>query len=179
MNTGPANHYEAAFESWLGERRIPFTAINQTRRPARGAEELKSFDFLLWPGSAHPVPAEIKGRTFHGTSLAGLRGLDCWTTAEDIEALRCWQHLFRHERPGCRGVFVFVFRLEQADVDPDGREVFIWNDRRYVFFAIEADAYLARCRRRSRQWRTVTLGADDFREIAVSLEEYIETVRIP
>lgn len=178
MNAGQVNHYEAAFESWLGERRIPFAAINQTKRLVAADRELKSFDFLLWPGSDHPVLAEVKGRTFHGVTLSGLRGLDCWTTAEDIEALLRWQHLFRQERPGCRGVFVFVFGLEQVDVDADGREVFAMNGRRYVFFAIEADAYLARCRQRSPQWQTVTLGADDFREIAVPLEEFIETVQV-
>ena len=178
MHQGQANHYETAFESWLGERRIPYAPINQTKRLTAGGEDLKSFDFLLWPGTAHPVPSEVKGRTFHGTSLAGLRGLDCWTTAEDIEALRKWQELFRQEHPGCRGVFVFAFRLEQVDVDPDGREVYVLDGRRYVFFAVEADAYLARCRQRSPQWQTVTLGAEDFREIAVPLERFIETAEV-
>jgi len=176
MNTGQTNHYEAAFESWLGERRIPFTPINQTRRLVVGEQELKSFDFLLWPGSAHPVLAEVKGRTFSGMSLEGLRGLDCWTTAEDIQALEQWQELFRQEHAGCRGMFVFVFRLAKVDVDPDGMEIFVLDGRRYVFFAVEADAYLVRCKQRSPQWQTVTLGADDFRRIAVPLEQFIETV---
>jgi len=176
MQTAKANHYEAAFESWLTERRIPFAAIHQTRRLTAGEETLKSFDFLLWPGTAHPVPAEVKGRTFGGVSLAGLRGLDCWTTAEDVRGLRRWERLFRQTHAGGRAVFVFVFRLRQVDVDADGLDIFTWDGWRYVFFAAEARAYLACCRVRSPRWRTVTLGAEDFRRIAVPLEDFIETI---
>jgi hypothetical protein len=124
------------------------------------------------------ILAEVKGRTFKGGSFAGLGGLDCWTTAEDVEALLKWEELFRGQHACCRSMFVFAFRLEQADVDSDGLEIFTCDDRRYVFFALEAAAYHKRCRRRSPQWRTVTLCADDFRSIAVPLREFIETARV-
>jgi hypothetical protein len=178
MKPSQANHYEAAFAQWLDERRIPYVPINQTKRLTAGDEEIKSFDFLLWPGSAHPVAAEVKGRTFGGTSLAGLRGLDCWTTAEDIEALLRWQGLFRQEHPGGRGVFVFAFQLKQVDVDTDGMDLFVYDGRRYVFFAAEADLYQRYSKRRSPQWRTVTLGAEDFRRIAVPLERFVEQAAV-
>jgi len=176
MDTGQANHYEVAFESWLGEARIPFVPINQTRRLAVADQDLKSFDFLLWPDTSHPVLAEVKGRTFSGRSLAGLRGLDCWTTAEDTEDLLRWQELFRPGHPDCRGVFVFAFRLEQVDVAADGLETYTQDNRRYVFFAVEADAYLEYRKQRSPKWQTVTLGVKDFRKIAIPLHQYMETV---
>lgn len=176
MQTAQTNHYEAAFADWLAERRIPYVPISQMRRLETADGQIKSFDFLLWPRSPHPALAEVKGRTFRGVSLAGLRGLDCWITDEDIGALQRWQELFRPEHPGCRGVFVFIFQLEHVDVDTDGLELFTADGRRYVFFAVEADLYRSRSKRRSPRWRTVTLAAEDFRRIAVPMDRFVETV---
>jgi len=174
MKPEQTNHYEAAFALWLRERRIPYAPIQQARRWEADGEGIKSFDFLLWPGSPHPVAAEVKGRTFAGASLAGLRGLDCWTTAEDIEALLRWQEIFQQDRPQGRAVFVFAFQLKQADVDADGLDLFDYDGRRYVFFAVEADQYRQYSKRRSPRWQTVTLGAEDFRKIATPLERFVE-----
>src|SRR5262245_31489821 len=53
------NHYEAAFEAYLQQRRIPYVAVDETRRSAAvgvttadpdEAATLKSLDFIVSPG---------------------------------------------------------------------------------------------------------------------------------
>ena len=86
MNTAHSNHYEAAFESWLGENHIPFVSINQTRRLAVADQDLKSFDFLLWPDTPHPLLAEVKGRTFIGRSMERPVTMPFLESMENLEA---------------------------------------------------------------------------------------------
>jgi len=178
MNPEAVNHYERAFARWLGENRIPFVPIDQSRRPVLPEGHTKSFDFLLCPDGPRRVLAEVKGRTFRGVSLAGRRGLDCWITAEDARAMKTWRRLFESRRTSDRAVFVFAFRLGRIDVDPDGLSVFEFENQRYVFFVIRASDYLRRMKLRSPRWRTVTLSAGDVRRFCVSLDDFMKEVCI-
>ncbi len=173
--TESPNAYEAAFESWLAERRISYRAVPQGRRTVPERPD-KRFDYLLCPEGTMPILAEVKGRTFEGESLVGRRGLDGWTTREDLQGLQQWKEMFVQYYPGCRAVFVFVFCLQQPDVDADGLEIFVQDGRRYVFLAVEADEYRAFARQRSPRWKTVTLKAEDFRRCAVPFEGYLEKI---
>jgi len=123
-----------------------------------------------------PILAEVKGRTFEGESLVGRRGLDGWTTQQDLQALQQWEDVFVRHYPGSRAVFVFVFCLKQPDVDTDGLEVFAKDGRRFVFLAVEAGVYRTFAVQRSPRWKTVTLKAEDFRRCALPLEVYLEKI---
>jgi hypothetical protein len=70
-------------------------------------------------------------------------------------------------------VFVFAYRVAQADVDFDGHEPLAFGPDRYVFFCLRLDDY-ARCMKsRSRRWRTVALVAADFRRYAQPLGAFL------
>jgi len=175
------NHYERAFENWLVDNRIQYIAIDDQKRAAFGRSKIKSFDFLLYPhnqqSSSHPatarsavtraIIAEVKGRLFKGTGFAKLAGFECWVTAEDIDGLTKWQGVFG---PGHKAVFVFAYKIENIDVDFDGREVYDFDANRYVFFAVKLDDYREFMKRRSPKWQTVTLPADKFRQCAVQMQ---------
>jgi len=89
MKSDQANLYEQAFECFLTENKIPFIWVDQSKRPEFFESSVKNFDFLLHPDSQSPILVELKGRTFKGDSLAGLKGLDGWATFEDVQAARC------------------------------------------------------------------------------------------
>ena len=63
------HHYEAAFEGYLRQRRIPYVAVDEAKKsllpgsPAGvgGVRALKSFDFVLY-GQGNNLLAEVKGR---------------------------------------------------------------------------------------------------------------------
>jgi len=170
MKSFPLNHYEQAFENWLIDNRIQYISIDERKRAAFGRLKIKSFDFLLYPRNQKIIIAEVKGRKFKGTSFAKLAGFECWVTTEDVEGLTMWQGIFG---PSHIVVFVFAYRIENIDVDFDGRGVFDFDGSRYVFFAVKLDDYRRFMKRRSPKWQTVTLPADKFRQCAIQMQELL------
>ncbi len=164
------NHYERAFENWLLDHRIPYVRSDEHRRLGPSGESVKNFDFLLRPRPGRHVIVEVKGRTFDGTTLADLTGLECWVTTDDIASLQLWNQALG---PNHEAVFVFVYRVTRVDVDFDGHEPLGFDSDRYVFFCVPLDDYLRHRKGRSPKWHTVTLSADDFRRCATSLSAFL------
>ncbi len=163
------NHYERAFESWLIDHRVEYVAEYQHERAVIGDVDVKSFDFLLHPRS-RPVIVEVKGRKFRGTSLEKMAGFECWVTVEDVDGLLKWQKVLG---AGYRAVFVFAYKMENVDVDFNGRDVLEYDANTYLFFCVTLEDYRKFMKRRSPKWRTVTLPADKFRQCAMPLGEYL------
>jgi hypothetical protein len=172
MDNHQVNHYEKAFENWLIDNCVKFTAIDQSKRAAFGKVKLKSFDFLLYRKNEPVIIAEVKGRIFKGTTFEKLRRFECWVLADDVEGLLQWQNVFGK---GHEAYFIFAYDIENIDVDFDGRAVYESAGRRYAFSAIKLDDYRKFMKLRSPKWRTVTLGADDFRRCAIDLENLLMT----
>lgn len=164
------NHYERAFGNWLIDNHIQYIAVDEQKRAAFGRSKIKSFDYLLYPRNQQIIVAEVKGRKFKGTSFAKLAGFECWVTADDVDGLARWQQVFG---PDHTAVFVFAYRIENIDVDFDGREVYDFVQDRYVFFAVKLDDYRRFMKRRSPKWQTVTLPADKFRQCAVQMQNLL------
>lgn len=164
------NHYERAFENWLIDNHIRYVAVDEHKKTASGRSKIKNFDFLLYPANQQPVIAEVKGRSFEGTTLAKLTGLESWVTSDDIDGLAHWQQVFG---PGHTAVFVFAYRIKNVDVDFDGRDFYDYAGRRYIFFAVKLEDYRRFMTRRSPKWKTVTLPADDFRRCAVQMQQLL------
>ena len=173
MQADQTNEYEQAFASFLTENKIPFVWVDQSTRPQFQDATVKNFDFLLYPDSQCPVLVELKGRTFKGDSLAGLKGLDGWATFEDVQALSQWLARLCSDYPASQAFFVFAFRFANIDVETDGRAIYDYAGRQYLFLAIPLEKYAAAMKIRSPKWQTVTLPADDFRQAVVSLNEII------
>jgi len=170
MKDFPPNHYELAFENWLIDNRIQYTAVDESKRTAFARCRIKSFDFLLYPHNGQTIITEVKGRLFKAASLARLTGLECWVTAEDVNGLIMWQRVFG---TGCQVIFVFAYKVEKIDVDFDGRRFYDFDANRYIFFAVKLDEYRKFMKSRSPKWRTVTLPADKFRRCAVQIDELL------
>ncbi len=166
MREHPAHRYEQAFASWLTDQGVEFVRADDHHRPGCLGVTVKTFDFLLHARNGRRVIAEVKGRTYRGTRLIGLKGLDCWVTLDDVNGLLLWQEALGTDYVAA---FVFAYRVAQVDVDTDGREAFGFGPDRYLFFAVRATDYSRCMKRRSPKWRTVTLAAEDFRRCAVDL----------
>jgi hypothetical protein len=164
MESSP-NHYERAFENWLIDHHVAYVRPDAHKRPGPSRRSVKNFDFLLYP-PGRKVIVEVKGRTFRGATLAGLRGLECWVTADDIKSLQTWRDALG---PDHEAVLVFAYRVASVDVDFDGREAFHCRGDTYVFLSISLDDYCRHMTRRSPKWRTMTLPAGQFRRCATDL----------
>lgn len=170
MRDIPANHYERAFENWLIDNHVKYVSMDEHKRAVFDQTEIKTFDFLLYLSDGRIIIAEVKGRSFKGTSLANLAGMECWVTTEDVDGLAAWQQAFDE---GHKAFFVFAYRIENIDVDFDGRDVFDFDNNKYLFFAVGLDDYVKFMKRRSPKWKTVTLPADKFRSCARDVRELL------
>lgn len=162
MRDAADNHYERAFEHWLIDHQIQYVRADEHKRLGPAPRSVKNFDFLLTCISGRQMIVEVKGRTFKGTSVAELKGFECWVTRDDIRGLQMWQHALGHP-----AAIVFAYRVVNVDVDFDGRETLTVGQDRYLFLAVFVDDYAAHMKRRSPKWRTVTLPAEVFRNLAV------------
>ena len=164
------NHYERAFENWLIDNHIQYISGEEHKKAAFKSLKVKSFDFLLYPPNQKIIIAEVKGRRFKGTSFAKLAGFECWVTAEDIAGLTSWQEIFGQ---GHQAVFVFAYRIENIDVDFDGRDVYDFDENKYIFFAVKLDDYREFMKGRSPKWQTLMLPADKFRQCAIQMQKIL------
>ncbi len=174
QNAGIA--YERAFAGWLGEHKAAWQAVDQSRRKRIARRRIKSFDFAFCADGRSLTLADVKGRIFRGDSLAGKKGLQCWVTQEDVEGLARWQEQL-NRKVDTEAVFVFAYRLEQADIDADGMNIYEYEDNRYVFLAVRLEDYRQACRPRSRRWNTVFLSTEQFRHLAVPAETLLTSIR--
>ena len=164
------NHYERAFENWLIDNHIEYVPAGDQHKPVFEQSSLKSFDFLLCPSSGKKIIAEVKGRHFKGTTLAGLSRLECWVTTEDVDGLAAWQKTLGDDYDSA---FIFAYRFQNIDVDFDGREIFDFNEDKYLFLAVRFADYVKYMKQRSPKWKTVTLAADKFRQCARPITDLI------
>lgn len=171
------NQYEQAFDGWLIDNGFQYVAVDQQKRKILARSSIKTFDFLLYPPAGKLIVAELKGRKFKGSALTNMTGLECWVGIEDIRGLTQWEHVFDDPGAGAgaragagagaEAFFIFAYELENVDVDTDGREVYYFNDRRYMFLAISLSHYRAFMTDRSPSWQTVTMPAAKFRQFAI------------
>ena len=168
MRDATDNHYERAFEHWLIDHRIQYIRADEHKRLGPSRQSVKNFDFLLTAASGKQVIVEVKGRTFKGTSVADLKGFECWVTRDDVRSLQTWQEALDHP-----AAIVFAYRVVNVDVDFDGREILLVGEDRYLFLAVRVSDYAEHMKRRSPKWRTVTLPAVAFRELAVDPESLL------
>ena len=173
MQSEQPNIYEQVFACWLTENHIPFVDVDQSKRFSHPQQDIKNFDVLIRPDSDSPLLVEVKGRTFHGSSLAGLKALDGWVTFEDVQSLSYWRDCFQSQKPDTQAIFVFVFCLEQIDIETDGHPVYDFDNRRFLLLAVPLEHYRACMKQRSPRWQTVTVSAEDFRQYAVPIKEIL------
>jgi hypothetical protein len=170
------NEYERAFEGYLADNRVDCSAVDQGRRRFFRGGKIKSFDFVVYQGDiGRAILAEVKGKKFKGTSLAGMRGFECWVGFDDVTGLTEWEKILSEESSGgpVEGLFVFVYEFENVDVEYDGQAVYEFQGRQYLFYCVRLADYAAAMKVRSASWETVTLGADKFRELAMPLDKVL------
>jgi hypothetical protein len=170
MRDASPNHYERAFEGWLIDHQVEYLRADEHKRIGTPRESVKNFDFLLCARSGQCFIVEVKGRTFHGTNLTDMTGLECWVTLDDVQGLRMWQQALGADH---EAVFVFTYRIASVDIELDGRETLIMDEETYVFFCISVDDYHRNMKRRSPKWQTVTLPAEVFRRHARELKDLL------
>ncbi len=164
------NHYEAAFEAYLQDRRICYVAVDETRRTRLDEGPVKSLDFIVQGEGGLGLLVDIKGRRFPGGAGGKRRVWESWSTRSDVEGLERWTERFG---PGYVGLLVFAYHLLPSVALPeDTDDLWSWHGRRYLFRAVAVEDYRRHMRVRSPRWGTVGLPRDSFREIVRPLHHF-------
>jgi hypothetical protein len=163
------NHYEAAFEAYLRERKHPYVAVDEKRRSLLGAGSLKSLDFIVSPGMGGSWLVDVKGRHFPaGKQKQYWRN---WSTRDDLQSLWRWERLFGER---FAGLFVFAFMVVSDRSPVPADQLFRFREHDYGFIGIRAADYVRASRQLSAKWDTVAVPALQFRELAAPVEWFFE-----
>lgn len=160
-----SNHYDAAFEAYLRERRIPYVAVDEKRRSLLAEASLKSMDFIVHSTSGDNLLVDVKGRRYPTAGHGGR--WENWVTNEDVESLLHWEEIFGS---GHRSIFVFAYDVEARHTG-EFEQLFAYREKQYAFFGVAACDYRAVMTTRSRSWDTVSVARKPF----VALRSPIET----
>jgi len=169
------NHYEAAFEQYLRARRIPYVAVNESRRALMGERSLKSLDFIVSPsGGSCSYLVDVKGRRFPSGSDKQKQYWKNWSTCDDLRSMAHWAQIFG---PHFNGLLVFAYNVvgDRAPLPP--KRLFEHRGHLYGFVAIRLDHYVCWARSVSSKWNTMAIPAGRFRDLAEPVEYLFEKSR--
>jgi len=165
-----SNHYDAAFEEFLRDRRTAHVVVDEQRRPLVNEASLKSMDFIVYSQRNANLLVDVKGRRFPSGGEKNLHKWENWATADDLQSLQKWQTVFGAD---FRGLLVFAYHILHkrwlAEVDSP----FTFRNRLYAFYGVWADDYLRAMRNRSASWQTVTLPSAEFRRLRKPIAEFL------
>jgi hypothetical protein len=164
------NHYEAAFEAFLQAHRLPYVAVDETRRAQLGDASMKSLDFIVHAAGGVRLLVDVKGRRFPGK--ANRRVWESWSTREDVAGLERWGDLFG---PGYRGLLVFAYHLSPAvRLAAATEDVWGWRGGRYLLRAVAVEGYRQAMRVRSPRWDTVDVPRPAFKALVRPFSRFLE-----
>jgi hypothetical protein len=174
-----SNHYEAAFEDFLRQRRAPYVAVDESRRSLLPAElpeaaagatvgSVKSLDFIVTSSFGTTWLVDVKGRQFPAGKQR--RYWKNWTTRDDLVGLERWQDLLGGR---FQSLFVFAYNvIGETSPLPEDR-LFVFRDRRYAFLGVRLEHYRAASRLISPKWQTLAMPVEAFRRWAAPVEDLL------
>jgi hypothetical protein len=161
------NPYEAAFEAYLRSRRIPYVAVDESKRSLFGDGSLKSLDFIVSPADGASWLVDVKGRRFPTASGEGQQYWKNWSTRDDLQSLAAWQRLFGG---GFQSLLVFAYDVLGDRAPLPAEQLFACRGSLYGFLAVRLEDYAFHARPISLAWDTVAMPTACFRQAAVPVE---------
>jgi hypothetical protein len=163
------NHYEAAFEAYLQDRRVAYVAVDEQRRSRIAAGSLKNVDFLVSPADGATLLVDVKGRRFPSGNHHKQYWRN-WTTWDDLRSLARWQDQLG---PGSIALFGFVYHVI-GERSPVALEQLVeFRGERYAMLAVRAVDYIRFAKPLSAKWQTVSMPAALFRQAAVPFDDLL------
>jgi hypothetical protein len=163
------NHYEAAFEAYLQDRRVAYVAVDEQRRSRIAAGSLKNVDFLVSPADGATLLVDVKGRRFPSGNHRKQYWRN-WTTWDDLRSLARWQDQLG---PASIALFGFVYHVigERSPVAP--QQLFEFRGGRYAMLAVRAVDYIRFAKPLSAKWQTVSRPAALVRQAAAPFDDLL------
>jgi hypothetical protein len=179
------NHYEIAFEAFLRELRLPYVAVDESKKALFSGSKLKSFDFVVYSKNGPNLLVDVKGRKALGEAGGGGRGsLQTWASRQDVDDLSQWERIFGE---GFKALFGFVFEVDPVLAPPPGHFVHrqgeagapaTLRERHYLMLGVDLCDYRNHMSRRSVRWDTVAMPSAEFRQLARPMRDWLEMANL-
>jgi hypothetical protein len=163
------NHYEAAFEAYLRERRVAYVAVDEARRSLVADGSLKSLDFIVSPGGGTSWLIDVKGRRFPSGD-ENHQYWKNWSTRDDLRSLAAWQH---HFGEGFCPALVFAYHVVADRAPLPAEQLFPFRGEQYGFIAVRLADYVPYARPLSESWDTVMMPTRLFRQAAQPVHQML------
>lgn len=163
------NHYEAAFEAYLRDRRVAYVAVDEQRRSRIAAGSLKNVDFLVSPADGATLLVDVKGRRFPSGNRTKQYWRN-WSTKDDLRSLARWQDQLGQ---GSLALFGFVYDVLGERSPVAAEQLFTFRGRRYAMLAVRAADYIRFARPLSAKWQTVSMPTALFRQAAIPFDDLL------
>jgi hypothetical protein len=168
------NLYEAAFEQFLRDRRVPYVAVDESKRSVLPGTTLKSLDFLVSAPGGGTWLVDVKGRRFpSGEQKQYWRN---WSTRDDLTSLTQWEELFG---PRSQALFVFAYKVIGARSPLPAEMLYPFRGALLGFVGIRLADYVPHARLISPKWQTVALSTRRFRQLAEPWEAFLQSDHVP
>jgi hypothetical protein len=161
------NHYEAAFEAYLRDRRLPYIAVDESRRSLAADGSLKSLDFIVSPPGRSSWLVDVKGRRFPSGDEQKQYWKN-WSTRDDLRGLAAWQTHFGDDF--CP-ILVFAYLLVGSRSPLPTDLLYAFRGQYYAFVGVRLAEYIPHARALSERWDTVAMPTAEFRRLARPVEE--------
>ena len=168
------NHYEAAFEAFLRDRRVPYVAVDEAKRCLLADGSLKSLDFIVSLPGGPSWLVDVKGRRFPSGDETRQYWKN-WSTREDLRSLAIWREQFGAEFVP---LLVFAYHLVGDRSPLPADQVFEFRGSQYAFVAVGLDDYVPHARPISEAWDTVAMPTAQFRETAVAVDSLLSEAAV-
>lgn len=169
------NHYEAAFEAWLRERRVPYVAVDEARRSRFPGGSIKSLDFIVSPSDGFSWLVDVKGRRFPSGSGDAKQYWKNWSTHDDLVSLARWERWFGEQ---FGGLFVFAYNVIGDRSPLPAERLFEFRGGLYGFVGIRVRDYAMHARRISARWNTLAISATQFRQLAAGADDFFQLEKV-
>lgn len=163
------NHYEAAFEAYLRQRRVAYVAVDEQRRSHLGDGTLKNVDFLVSPADGATLLVDVKGRRFPSGQRTKQYWRN-WTTWDDLRSLARWQDRLGD---GSLALFGFVFHVVGERSPVPAESLFVFRQQPYAILAVRVADYIRFARPLSAKWQTASISAAVFRQAAIPFDDLL------
>ncbi len=164
------NHYEAAFEEYLRQRKVPYIAVDEARRSLMAdGQSIKSLDFIVSSAGEITWLVDVKGRRFPSGDETKQYWKN-WSFRDDLRSLARWEELFGES---FRGLFVFAYNIvgDRSPLAPE--QLFEHRGALYGFVGIELSHYADLSHPISPSWDTVAMPTAEFRRLARPVDFFI------
>jgi hypothetical protein len=169
-----ANLYEAAFEQFLRDRRMPYVAVDEAKRSMLPDATLKSLDFMVAAPGGGTWLVDVKGRRFpSGEQKQYWRN---WSTRDDLRSLAQWEELFG---PRSQALFVFAYKVVGRRAPLPAELLYPFRGALLGFVGIRLCDYVPHARLISPKWQTVALSTRRFRQLAEPFETFLQPDHVP